>query len=117
MQPAGFETATLGMHECIPYELSAVFPFHVLPQKTLPCGMHKCIPYAKLDISLPQKRYRAGNGVTTAANPRVKLAAGPPRKISIYRGSTGRGAQKLWVDCPRFVTHWPRGLPAKFQFI
>ena len=52
MQPAGFETATLGMHECIPYESSVFFPFHVLPQKMLPCGMHKCIPYAKLDISV-----------------------------------------------------------------
>ena len=32
---------------------------------------------------LPQKRYRAGNGVTITANPRAKLAAGPPRKIPI----------------------------------
>ena len=95
MQPAGFETATLGMHECIPYKSSAVFPFHVLPQKMLPCGMHKCIPYAKLVISLPQKRYRAGNGVTITANPRGKLAAGAKRQILIYRGSTGRGAQEL----------------------
>ena len=26
MQPAGFETATLGMHECIPYEFIRRFP-------------------------------------------------------------------------------------------
>ena len=32
---------------------------------------------------LPQKRYRAGNGVTITANPRAKLAAGPPRQIPI----------------------------------
>ena len=66
---------------------------------------------------LPQKRYRAGNGVTITANPRGKMAAGPPRKILIYSGSTGRGAQELWVDCPRFVTYWLRGLPDKFQFV
>ena len=79
MQPAGFETTTLGMHECIPYELSTVFPFHVLPQKALPFGMHKCIPYAKSDISVQnatEKRYRAGNGVTITANPPWKIGRG-----------------------------------------
>ena len=31
-------------------------------------------------------------------------------------GRTGRGAQRMFVDCPEFVTYWPRALPAKQQF-
>ena len=34
-----------GMHECIPYESSAIFPFNILPQISLPGGTHKCVPY------------------------------------------------------------------------
>ena len=34
---------------------------------------------------LPQKRYRAGNGVTITENPGATLAAGAKRQIPIYR--------------------------------
>ena len=102
-----------------PRHIFEVFPFSppVLKQDCAECM--NAFPTQKWTFRFkmqPRNRYRAGNGVTITANPRAKLAAGPPRRIPIYRGSTGRGAQELWVDWPRFVTNWPRGLPDKFHF-
>ena len=35
---------------------------------------------------------------------------------AIFLSGIGRGAQRMLVHYPGFVTHWPRALPAKHQF-
>ena len=71
-----------------PRQIFEVFPFNLPIWKQERAECINAFPTQNWTFRfkmLPQKRYRAGNGVTITANPRAKLAAGPPRQIPICR--------------------------------
>ena len=59
----------------------------------------------KIGHFLPQKRYRAGNGVTITENPGAKLAAGPLRQIPIY--GFLNSASGMIISSPGLQRAWP----------